>query len=166
MSDFRSGDADGLTEAGMRRMIDWLHNIKAGEVAGKNDVVMCDLLAYEIERLEKDNKRMRDSFWNTEVSQLRERIEELKEELEATQIEDHYGVGAHIITRAQIRAAVSMGDQIVDESLRSAWWAALVTLGIVRCGCRVIGDSSIINEDGDPCPLCNGEGFKVKGSQP
>ena len=51
MSDFRADDADGLTEAGMKRMIEWLHNVREGQVALKADVFMCDLLAYEIERL-------------------------------------------------------------------------------------------------------------------
>jgi len=50
MSDFRLDDADGLTEAGMRRMMDWLHNVEVGQVALSGDVVMCDLLAYELER--------------------------------------------------------------------------------------------------------------------
>ena len=62
MDDFRADDADVLTPAGMDRMLEWLHNVKPGQVATATDAIMCNLLAYEIEQHRRDlsNERRTD----------------------------------------------------------------------------------------------------------
>lgn len=81
--DYRAGDADGLTEAGMKHMLNWLHNYAEGQVTKKQDVVMCDLLAYEIERLRAELagwENMRESYYHLEklLAERDKRIEELE----------------------------------------------------------------------------------------
>ena len=77
MNDFRLDDADGLTEAGFRYMIAWLHHIKPGQAATKMDAVMCDLLGYEIENLRKLQnlyepvKRPGENWWSCLIGPFR-----------------------------------------------------------------------------------------------
>ena len=136
MSDFRAGDADGLTEAGMKHMLDWLHNYAEGQVTKKQDVVMCDLLAYEIERLRRDER-----LWRNRVDEAAKRIEELEKESEWKAMKQLLCADYHIITTDQIRAAwrdaifATRPDEEQTEFLEAR------QLGIVRCEC---GDGFVI----------------------